>query len=433
MSLQEPGNIDSRWKPWIGSWRLVSNTVNSRDKNLDKEYRLEILPGSTGDAVVMKAFQEEKELFKDRISANGLSQPLRDEKCSGWYRYSWSDTGKRLLFESESSCSDSAPRTISGLSVINKEGEWLDIQLIQNDRDRIITLRRYEPMDTPTEINGDRIIPDIRKARLLAGTNFSINEIIELSGKVPSEILEAALLEYREPFNINSKNLVRLAKDDVPEHVIDLMVALSFPDKFIVERDTVSHTVRLDRSSTGSGRVYYDPYYSYYSCFDPYFPWCWTPSTYAFYWNSGWGFWGGYYPSYPIYIPPGGGIIGPRTGSGRLVAGHGYTKVSPAGRGSAEPRYADERYYRTGSGTRSGSYTPSATYSGSGSSGSYSSGSSSGSSSSGSSGSYSSGSSSGSSSSGSSGSYSSGGGGSPSASPGGYSSGGGGRGSARPR
>lgn len=318
--------MDSRWLPWIGSWRLVSNTVNTTDKDLKGEYLLKISPGKSETAVTVQAFQDGTVLFEDTVNADGSSQSLKDEECSGWQRYSWSDTGKRLLFESESSCPGELPRKISGISVIDDHEEWLDIQLLQDQSERIITIRRYSFIDEAEDLAG-YVIRATRRAHLASGADFSIDEIIELSHKVASEVLEATLMELHKPFNINSKTLMRLADAGVPTSVIDPMVALSFPEKFYVERDTIHLAIKTDSTSSGPGGGYPYPLYMYY----PLHPWSWTPYTYPYYWYSYWGVW----PCYGCY-PPGPGD-GQRT-SGRLVAGHGYTGGKPRDSSYAQPR-----------------------------------------------------------------------------------------------
>ena len=326
-------DVDSRWLPWIGSWRLVSETVNTADEKQGGDFILKISPGDDRNAVKMEAFQGKAVLFEDTIVTNGLSQPLKDKKCSGWYQYSWSETGKRLLFESKSSCPEGPPQNISGLSIINEYGEWLDIQLLQRQDDRVITLRRYTPVPDSAKDSGQYRTGEIRPGRVSAGTGFSIDEVVELSRKVAPEVLEAAMVEYYEPFPIDSKTLVYLTDSGVPSHIVDLMVALSYPEKFSVERQTVSIVPR-DDSARSEGDVYYvNPPYGGYYIFDPYFPWYWSPYTYSLYWGGGWGVWSGYYP---YYYP--GGISRDRSGSGRLVAGRGYTRINPGGSSIAKPR-----------------------------------------------------------------------------------------------
>jgi len=437
----ESVSIDVRWIPWIGSWRLVSDTVNTDNRDLNGDYRLEVSPTDSGTAVTMKTFKDDTVLFEDVIIADGISRPLKDKECSGWYKYSWSDTGKRLLFESESRCPDKPAQNISGISVMNRNGDWVDIQLLQNSQDRIITVRRYSLVSDQTEDFTGQGVGIARAGRLKAGANFTVNEIIELSGTVPQEVLEAAIMEYREPFSINSKTLQRLADADVPSPVIDLMVALSFPEKFYVERDTVSIMAAGDSGSGEADVIYPSPYYSHYSIVDPFFPWYWTPSTYALYWNYGWDIWPGVY--YPYYYSSGSyGGFQQRHDSGRLVAGRGYTQVRSRDSSSPPSGNAVRRSASGGGVSNAGSNSSSRSsaransrVAPSGSAVSYGSSSSSGgtapSSGGGSaSGGASYGSSGGSSSGGSSG-YS--GGSSPSASPGGYSGGGGSRGSAHSR
>jgi len=210
-------NLDSRWLPWIGSWRMVSSTVNTTASTAKEQYQLTISPGDNGKAITMKGYRDEEVLSEENIIADGIHHPLTGDKCTGWYMYSWSETGKRLLLNSESSCSGELPHLISGMSIIDGAGDWVDIQLLQNGKEKAVTIRRYRNVDasiTPGGISAAN--PAV--ARTSAGSNFSISEIIELSSKVEPEVLEASLLELRKPFPINSKQLERLAEAKVPSH-----------------------------------------------------------------------------------------------------------------------------------------------------------------------------------------------------------------------
>lgn len=388
--------LDSRWLPWIGSWYLISNAVNKADGSVTSKNILEIKPGDNRNSVVMKGSQDEKVLYDEKnVIVDSARHPIKDDECEGWYEYSWSNSGKRLLFDSEVICSDNRLRTISGISAFTDPSEWVDIQLLMSGEDRMITIREYRQA-----IDGQNFPVAGREshfARVAAGTNFSIEEIIELTGRVQPEVLEAALVEMRKPFEINSETIMHLSDAGVSPQVVDLMVAISYPDKFTIDRHYAEPEERPSPRQYGTAVIH--PYawspFGMWSYYDPFFPWYWS-SMYGY-----WG-WGGYYT--PIWGPPGSGG-GYRISGGRLVEGQGYSRVYSGT--PSQPRYAQPR----GS---SGTVSRGAG-SGSSRSGSYSTGSSSG-------GSYSGGSSGGSS-----------GGGSPSASPGGYSSGGGGGGTARPR
>ena len=340
-------NIDARWLPWLGSWRLVSNRVNADESSLKKEYSLTITPGSKADSVIMKGNQDDKVLVEEEIIADGLRHPLKDEKCPGYYVYSWSETGKRLLFNSESNCPGDTHRRISGMSIIDENRDWLDIQLLQSGGEKAVSIRKYRNIDNASVTSG-RFNPDkITISRIAAGRNFSIDEIIELSSKVEPEVIEAALLELREPFPINSRELVRLSDSGVNPRIVDLMVAFTFPGKFKVEQEKIS----LARVTGPRGFYpYYMWPYNYYSYYCPILPWHWSPSCYMSY-AYGYSYLGWYLPDgryYPLWSwPPwyyqGGGGGGAARGGGVLVRGRGYS-VAPDNSGSssrhAVPRYA---------------------------------------------------------------------------------------------
>ena len=58
--------------------------------------------------------------------------------------------------------------------------------------------------------------------------------MIEASAKLPADAVQAAITEDRGPFELNKKSLVAMGDARVPETVIDLMIALTYPDRFVV-------------------------------------------------------------------------------------------------------------------------------------------------------------------------------------------------------
>jgi hypothetical protein len=353
---------------------------------LKEEYLLTIRPDEKGKFVTMESSRDKKVMFEEKIEADGLRHPLDKDECTGWYSYSWSENGKRLLFEGESSCDGNFSQTISGISMIDTLGDYVDIKLIKSGEEKAITIRRYRNVEYNFVAPSPTMPTKTFVARFSAGTRFSIDEVIELSSKVEQEVLEAALVEMNNPYPVNSKQLMRLADANVPSQIVDLVVALSFPEKFTVERTALSWV------KTASD--FYAPYYHW-----PMSPWYWTHSAYPLYGYRYWGWdwyqrYGWYYYPYGYYYVPGGGGGSGTDGthsSGRLVAGQGYTRVHSGNSGS-QKRYAQPRHGQAAQGaTASSSSAPSGGYSGG------------------------------------SGGYSS-----PSASPGGYSSGGSGTGSAQP-
>jgi len=334
--------LDTRLLPWIGSWRLVSDKVNSSESELEKDFLLTISPGSNENTITMKGYRDDTPLAEEVIIVDGLRHQLIDDKCTGWYEYSWSENGKRLLFNSESICPGDPPRLISGMSIFDDNGYWLDIQLLRNGVEKATNIRKYRNVDndsvTLSAINANRI----SSSRSAVSKDFSINEIIKLSSKVESEVLEAALLETGKSFPINSKKLRHIADSEVPARVVNLMVALSFPEKFDVQGKAIS----LARG-TGIRKEYqyFRTPYNYCSYNRNYFPWHWASSTCVPYGYSYLGWYAEperYYPlwTWPYYYTGGGG--GAREiDNGRLISGRGYTsRNSESSSRRARPRNA---------------------------------------------------------------------------------------------
>jgi hypothetical protein len=208
----------------------------------------------------------------------------------------------------------------------------------------------------------------------VADTYWSVEDVIEASGKAAAEVVQAAIAEAKGRFTLNKKSLLALADAGVSETVIDLMIGLAYPDRFVVERRNGygSSAVGI---STGGG--FYDPFMSpimfgsmsmdcYGYGYRSYYSSC---GMYSPYYNYGYGYGsGGYYPYYPgggggwvIVDPTPPGTIGPAAPEGRAVNGRGYTQV--------RPRESEPAPVRTGNNGNNGNGS-SAGYSGASSGGS---------------------------------------------------------------
>jgi hypothetical protein len=225
-------------------------------------------------------------------------------------------------------------------------------------------------------------------AQALSATPLSIDDVIEASSKIGSQAVEAALVETASRFDLNSRALITLADAGVESNVIDLMVALSFPERFRVERTARSNEPVITSGSSGPWDVFgsslfgsslyggyypygaYDPYAYYYSYYSPF--------AYS-YWGNYWG--NNYYygPGSAINVP---GASSGETSSahGRVIQGRGYTQVTPTSAsdssGTSQSTRTSSIGDRGSSGSSSGSSDSGSSSSGSGgvSSGGYSSG-----------------------------------------------------------
>jgi hypothetical protein len=330
---------DSRWAPWVGCWELV--TEDARDVSPASNTLADELPAQPSQAgtrprTCVTASADGSASFQTSVGGqstanqpvvpDGVDRAVTDAECGGTQRAEWSKDGLRLFARAELTCKgDQGPRRVSGIALLASNGTWVDIQTVQVALREALRVRRYRRVAGQV----DSATPRIAAARL------TLDDVKEASSKVSARALEAALVETNAGFDLRSSSLVDLDNAGVPDSVIDLMVALSYPERFVVER-----TASADRTQSpfirdpflfGSAFGYpmwfddfgsYSPMYGYYS-YSPYF---YTPLGYA------------YRGGYDSRLLDGSsfvvGAVGASTaiqpsGAGRVVDGLGYTRVRP--------------------------------------------------------------------------------------------------------
>jgi hypothetical protein len=157
----------------------------------------------------------------------------------------------------------------------------------------------------------------------------TLDDVVEASGRVASSGVEAWLSESNARVPLDKRALVQLSDNHVAGSVIDLMVALAYPQKFEVRR-----------ASPGGGGAGFFP-----GDITDFYPGVW--SDLAGY-GLGYGvygvpyFFGGssYFQPYSYFLPVTSGstdISDERASHGQVINGRGYTRVQPreAYRGTA--------------------------------------------------------------------------------------------------
>ena len=366
---------DPRWLPWLGCWQMLDERV--RDNNpsgadavaLARERRFRrttdvtvcVTPGSQPNAVTLSTRASDTPAFEQVITADGLAHPLDERGCTGSQRAEWSEDGLRLFARAELACTSQPARTISGLTMITTDGTWLDVQAIDVAGTTNVRVRSYRR----TSRTG------AGSATAVAHSALGIDDVKEASRKVASPALEAALIESGAQFRLNRDVLMDLDDARVPDAVTDLMVALSYPDRFQVERRIEPGPDTLSPAYGGAdwggiwGLGY--PYFSGYPGYLGNYGYCYySPFGYAYS-----GLYGLYSPSYyyPGSLVVGGGTApsppAPDAADGRVVNGVGYTRIRPR---EAVPSESSGGGGSSGRSTDSGGVVSSSGYSGSGSS-----------------------------------------------------------------
>lgn len=335
---------DVRWQPWLGCWEAIGEP--------DDAPVLCLAPRSGESGIDMITLIDERVVSRETILADGQGRGVTREGCEGLERTEFSNDSHRIFFNSELICQGDVTRKSSGVMSMTTPYEWLDVRAVEVEGQSVPWVLRYRLASRADfEAAGLGDLPEggavVMAARIAASSALTLDQVIEASSKMDSKAVEAWIAESGAPFALDASWLIRMADAGVADGVIDVMVALSYPDEFVVNTGAAGgERVRAEqgsrearRGSYGSG--FYDPFY------DPYL-------RYGYYPGFGYGGYGGYvgigrygygmtyggyggygmgygYGGYSVYRP-GVVVVGRQSAGGRAVAGRGYTR---SGRGSA--------------------------------------------------------------------------------------------------
>ena len=335
--------VDPRWFPWLGCWQLREEQLDpsAPDAGAETAALLDrtvicVRPHGAGPGVTLTTAAGDRVLAERTLVADGVGRDVQATDCPGRERSAWSRDGRRLFTHAELQCDDQPARTVTGVSLLSSRSTWVDVRVVAIGGRQMVEIRRYNPL--PASAQDDRpesapgVAPaDVRQARREAAAPLDLRDVMEAGSRTSPRVVEALLVETEPRLPLDGAALIALDDAGINGGVIDLLVALAYPERFVVER--------RDRggawSSGGWGGfsgfhdpIWYDRYYPYYV------------SPFGYY---SWG--RGYYPylvggyATPFVVLPGGDA---EAGRGRVVAGRGYTRVSPRG-GSGGGRRAVPR------------------------------------------------------------------------------------------
>lgn len=366
---------DARWAPWFGCWQLAEESVDDATQLLEK------LPGSdrgstgtrgamlcvapaTGGGATITTVVNDQLVSSETMIVDGTERPLEDPACRGWRKAEWSNLGARVFTRTEIACGSEAPRTVTGIGSMAAGPLWLDIQMIESEGRKSLRVRRYRR--AANQKHAAAGAPPLDVARMPLGGKLSIAEIKEAGGKVPAEVLQAAVIDLGAGgYDLAARQLSELDAAGVPGSVIDLMVAMSYPERFTVERPASGggFSSMWDPAGDmwpymamwphgGLWPYYADPYY-YSTLYSPYYSAFYSPFG-SWYWDRRFVEYGHNAPGFVI-VDPGGGVSPPDTADGRVVNGRGYTRIRRNGPEPARVNSGDGSGWTTASTSSAGS------------------------------------------------------------------------------
>jgi uncharacterized membrane protein YgcG len=371
MAQAATAQVNPRLDNWLGCWRLEDDLAGTGA-------RLCVTPEP--DGVRLQTLVGTVKGADEVVIPDGAARPIADSECKGTERSEWSSDGQRVFRAIDVTCKNETPRAVKGVMFVARGPMLINVQHVTGGGTAAgVRVQRYRRAQNQTLADGSKA-PQPRTASVTIDSTWSIEDVIEASKKLPPEALQGALADVRQKFNVNRRTLVALDDAGVPDSVIDLMVALTFPERFVVERVASSAPIGVT-----TGMSWYDPFMSPLLR-DPFMSSCYGYRSYYstcgyYYGYNTFSPYGSIYPYYDNYYVPGGwvavnpnnpgGDVAPQpSGAGRVVNGRGYTQIRERSPEPSAPRTSNR-----GDGSAAG-------WSGAGSggvsSGGYSSGSSSG-------------------------------------------------------
>lgn len=303
--------------------------------------------GVRGDALVERPI----------LDGNGQRISPPREGCTGTESVTPNADRSRMIVKSDYVCANGLHRVADAEMIRDRNGEWVSV-------------------------NGSTMPSGMQWLRGVAGAPVDVDDVLEVSKAVDVTVAEAWLTSRGQGFALTGKQLVHMADAGMPSRVIDMMVAMSNPQKFALSR--ASNTSRGDAEPRTRGGAIgaNECYASNRHCYgmmgmswlygaDRYYGWNTYGYGYGFGnglyygnqygYNYGNGYWGpGYYSgNTPVII-----VTQEQESRGKAVYGQGYTRGrgATAGSGSRPDTY-------TGGRSSGSSGASSAGTSGSGSSG----------------------------------------------------------------
>lgn len=331
-------SADARWQPWLGCWEPAGAVATANG------HMLCVLPVEGSAAVELATVDSDQVLAREKVVANGEQMKSDQSGCTGWKSATWSPDGEQLYLKSDFDCGAGLHRKSTGIFAMAPGGVWLDVQGVSTDNDEGgVRVIRYRSAPAPDVLRDElaRVTAErelaLSTARTAAAGSVSLEDVVNASRAVDPGVVEAWLIERRQKFAVDSKQLVQLADARVPSRVIDAMVALSYPKVFAVAGSS-DIGMRPDQlaleSQEPSGRTIYStmmyPYGSgYYGYGLSPFDYLYSPYGYSPY-GFGFGYGYGWYPGNgPVVI-----IRNPDVNTrqhGRVVNGRGYVRGGQSG------------------------------------------------------------------------------------------------------
>lgn len=318
-------DADSRWQAFLGCWAPVAQ----EDGQPAPDHVVCFRPADGGADVV--TVTGERISGEQRLLPDAGERAVKAEQCEGTESAAWSQDGGRIYVHSNLDCGENVlGRKSAGAFTLTGPNTLVEVEAVGVDNEYGVRVQQYRLLAASEYPESLRQLATLGNAaaRLSAAAPLSMDDIVEASALLPKQALQAMLVTTpTAELDVDRNTLVALSDAGVDPDVIDVIIALAYPERFAVAAAPADHD---DRRYAVREQMYlpyydafrYDPYgrYGYYG-YNPYYG---SPFGYGYGWYTG--------GTRVIIVDRDSESDAPARG--RLVKGRGFTGPPSSSRGS---------------------------------------------------------------------------------------------------
>ncbi len=242
---------DPRWLPWVGCWEPASYDAYASavtDAAGGSELLVCVTPDPEG--IRIETLVDGEPVGHETFALRGGPMPVVEGGCEGTREVRWSADGRRAYLLSELDCGADARRTTQGVFAMGADGfEWIEIQAVGTGDATgaagppYLSVRRFQSASRATLARHDREAPAtglglaVETSRRSAARALTTDAVVEASEVAGAEVASALVAEMGYGFELDARALRNLRSRGVDAEVIDMMIAMTWPEHFQVAMD----------------------------------------------------------------------------------------------------------------------------------------------------------------------------------------------------
>ena len=227
---------DSSLSPWFGVWS-ITDEGSSTGTASNLKNTVEIRPTSDRKGLQITRKSPNQPEVSEVLIPDGTRTPLNSQNCTGWQTFKWVPGAGSILGSSEVTCKGSGTLATSTLKTFVAPDQMIEVLSVEAVGRTGVAVRhlQYERDLAPAP---DSQAPwSAVEGRIALSAPWTVDAIIQLSKSADTPALQAALMEKKVRLNLTSGSLKQMQAAKLPKEIIDLTVALSFPDQFHIEKN----------------------------------------------------------------------------------------------------------------------------------------------------------------------------------------------------